>query len=87
MAHSEDEDTQRKAVVVVVYTVQQTPSQSIDRKFTWKLPWLLESLPLRYEAIHFCHDSSTWLPVFSVFKLAAGLFTRLRLREHIGMPC
>jgi hypothetical protein len=86
MVQSEDEETQRKAVVVVVYTIQQTPSQSIDRKFAWKVPGLLEGLPLRYEAMHFCHDSSTWLPVFSVFKFACSLFTRLRVREHIGMP-
>jgi hypothetical protein len=87
MMQSEDKETQRKAVVAVMYAIQQTPSHSIDRKFAWKVPWLLEGLPLRYEAIHLCHDSSTWLPVFSVFKLASGLFTRLRVREHIGMPC
>ncbi len=87
MVQSEDVETQRKAVVAVIYAIQRTPSQGMDRKFTWKLPGLLEGLPLRYEAIHFCHDSSSWLPLFSVFKFAAGLFTRLRVREHIGMRC
>jgi hypothetical protein len=87
MVQSEDEETQRKAVVLVVYAIQQTAPQGIDRKFSWEVPGILEGLPLRCGAIHFCHDSSTWLPVFSAFKLASGLFARLRVREHIGMPC
>ena len=85
MVHSEDVETQKKGLVFVVYDVEQG-KVVLDTESTWKLTLLLTACPIRVEAMHFCHDStSLWfMAMTAIVKLSATLFTRLRIRTHYG---
>ncbi len=87
MIYSNDEETQRKGAVSVSYLVGQ--------KFNWhearqrqdmnkQLAAFTSCLPLRFEALHVCIDSIIWRPILAVYKIYANIFTRVRVREHIG---
>jgi hypothetical protein len=85
MVHSEDVETQKKGLIFVVYDVEQGGAE-LDTESTWKLTLLLKACPIRVEAMHFCHDSSSlwFMALTSIVKLSANLFTRLRIRTHFG---
>jgi len=84
---SEEEETQKKGAVVISYLVgQQLTWQQMAQRQKMNREWgaLLSSMPIRIEAMHLCADSIFWRPIFAVFKFAAGMFTRVRVREHMG---
>jgi hypothetical protein len=87
MVHCEDEETQRKGQIHISYLLgQKIPTQQLPLRQEINQAWakLLTGMPLRIEAIHMCADSPEWRPIFAKFKASATLFTRARIREHIG---
>ncbi len=87
MVNAEDEETQRKGCVGISYLVGDEFSFSeLAHRNSWnsKVPVLWNALPIRFEALHFCHDSFAWKTLFAVVKIASTMFTRIRVREHYG---
>eukprot|EP00934_Nitzschia_sp_Nitz4_P001317 Nitzschia sp. Nitz4//scaffold72_size95085//11097//12527//NITZ4_004744-RA/size95085-processed-gene-0.78-mRNA-1//1//CDS//3329557327//1317//frame0 len=87
MSLTDDEDTQKKGCVVISYLIGQGFSFeeiSKRRAFNQKHGEILSVIPLRVETMHLCLDSFLWRPFLAVFKLAMGMFLRLRSREHYG---
>ena len=80
----EDIETQKKGVVGVLYTVGQSIKQGHETNATWKGPKLWKAMPFRLEALHCCYDRMMWLPILSIIRVSANLFTRLRVRCHYG---
>ena len=86
MAMSDDEETQKKGVVSIMFACMLADErESFDKAYAWKLPGLMRALPVRQEALHLCHDSLVSVAIISIFKLSASLFHRLRIRTHYGM--
>ena len=81
MVTIEDEESQKKGAINVVYGLSQ---KGFSRDSAWKMSALSKAIPVRVEAIHLCHDSLLWSPVFGLVKLAAGIFNRFRFRSHYG---
>ncbi len=87
MVYCEDDETQRKGQIHISYLVgQQLNLQQMGQRRELNQAWakLVTGMPLRLEAIHMCADSFVWRPIFAIFKIRAALFTRVRIREHIG---
>jgi hypothetical protein len=84
MVLAEDVETQRKGIVAIVHAVGQSTEGGVALEATWKLSGLSQALPMRTACMHLCHDSPFFLPMFSILKVATGLFSRLRVRTHHG---
>ena len=82
MVSSEDEETQKKGVVKIIYGLKN--HTGLDRKLAWTLPSFARSMPLRIVGVHFCYDNPLLLPAAAAAKLAANTFTRLRSCTHYG---
>ena len=54
MTALEDEETQKKGFVVVVYNVDPQGPQSMDAALFLKIYELLPTLPTIYKGIHYC---------------------------------
>lgn len=86
MANSQDLETQRNGQVSIVYAIHQRPAKGMDVRNVLSEAMMVEALPIRLEAIHFCHDNPLWLPVVGAIKIGMGIYERLRLREHSPVP-
>lgn len=87
MVNAEDVETQRKGCVGISYLVGQTfclAEFGHRRAWNARLSVLWNALPIRIDASHFCHDSFAWKALFTTFKIATTMFTRVRIREHYG---
>ena len=84
MFYSEEEETQKKGAIAVIYSIGHQQSQGYKRNPFFQMPKLLKALPLRIEGLHICYDSAFWLPAFAITRLSFPLFTRLRIRSHFG---
>jgi hypothetical protein len=83
MVASEDEETQRKGIVCIIWGTNESP----DRLATWKVVRLLQTLPLRYAALHICFTAAQLkmhVAILALFKFACESSIRLRLRTHTG---
>ena len=81
MVAIEDEETQKKGAVGIIYGVGQ---RGFSRDSTWKISALSKAIPVRVEAIHVCHDSLLLSPLVVLAKLATSAFNRFRFRSHYG---
>ena len=73
-----DEDIGKRGVVFVLFFDGEPDVQAC-----WKLPNIFHCVPLRFEATHLCHDDARAIKaVDSVVKLMAGMFIRVRSRNH-----
>jgi len=83
MVCSEDTETQRRGNVAIGYLAGQGVTTRPCNDL--QVGWLLHALPIRFEAVHLCHDAvALWNPIFSVLKRVLTLFLRMRLRIHFG---
>ena len=74
----EDQDVGKRGVVFVVF-FDGVP----DMQGAWKLPNVCRCVPLRFEATHMCYECAL-KSMDSVLKLMAGMFIRVRSRNHYG---
>ena len=77
----QDEEVQKKGVVMVMYCVGQERFQS-DRPM--KLARLLWLLPVRVTAAHFCHDGKVMKAFINLAIRAMEGFYLCRFRIHEG---
>eukprot|EP00980_Cylindrotheca_fusiformis_P031288 scaffold26125_cov162-Cylindrotheca_fusiformis.AAC.1 len=80
---SEDEETQKKGIVIVSYSMGM--SDHIDqnhRKLIWSSSLLAQSFPLRLACLHCCYNFSS--PLLPVIAFMANSMIRVRIRMHRG---
>lgn len=80
----EDEETQKKGLVVIAYPKKVKLSQ-VDRALTkMNMDSLKGCLPIRIGVFHVCHPPGFFQLVFPVFKMFLGERLRKRFRVHGG---
>jgi hypothetical protein len=81
---SEDEETQKKGVIVVCVYNHCTPD--FDTAYAQRAAIAGSSQPVRIEALHFCMDNSTpgWGPFFDAAKMAMNPYLQVRVKSHVG---
>jgi hypothetical protein len=82
---ADDEETQKKGVVFVSYSMDM-PERADEnrRKLLWGACVLSQSLPIRSSSFHYCYNSSKVGPFLPVIAYAAGSLLRVRIRAHHG---
>mmetsp|Transcript_23640 Transcript_23640/g.57975 ORF Transcript_23640/g.57975 Transcript_23640/m.57975 type:complete len:125 (+) Transcript_23640:458-832(+) len=83
MIATRNADAQIHGFVVVVYKIAR-PSAQQDIQKQWKFSRILDGLPARVEAMHFCHDNQISQELFAVSKAALDPFIKTRTRTHHG---
>jgi hypothetical protein len=82
---AEDEETQTKGCVSVVYSFgKKEGGRAFDSEGIRKLAGLTKAIPLRMVAFHVCHDSLLLSAGISILKMSVSWFTKLRIRSHYG---
>jgi hypothetical protein len=88
VAVSKYPQTPKIGLVVVVYFLGPRQGSAGPGKppfdLIWKLIKVGSAVPIRLAAVHLCYDSIIWLPAHAFFKVAVGVFDRIRLRSHYG---
>jgi hypothetical protein len=83
---AEDEETQQKGCVFVVFhpnPASQVCASASEREFVQRM---MASIPVRVSAIHVClHDDMVSKMIKTFFLVAIGPEGRTRTRVHIGM--
>jgi hypothetical protein len=87
MTMLEDEDAQRKGVVMINYNVgigYYEDNINSDPRYKTKRANLLGGVPCRPTAVHYCYDDARIRPALAAFQLFLGTYGRLRFRAHYG---
>ncbi|CAB9500455.1 Transfer protein [Seminavis robusta] len=83
-ASLEDEDTQKRGVIFIIYSYDSTMGH-LDRGLIGRLAKSVQgSLPVRLSAIHFCRPPLVLSTVFPVVKALLGNRLRKRIKVHSG---
>lgn len=89
MVSADDVETQRRGCVGISYTVGQNLGwlqlSPHRREWNLKVAQLTLALPIRYDAIHICHDSLAARVLLALFKLGGGQGSRLRTRSILEL--
>ncbi|CAJ1947159.1 unnamed protein product [Cylindrotheca closterium] len=80
---AEDEDTQKRGVVVIYYALAQ---KAYDGRNNRPVQWLkaFEALPTRVVATHFCYDNSAMKPLLNLLSNHMDTKMLCRFRSHSG---
>lgn len=83
---ADDEETQKKGMVYIVYAVEseQLPD-AIRRELLKALGHMSTMFPSRCTAIHYCFGSTNTAPLWRAIVLGVGSVLRVRMRTHNGM--
>jgi hypothetical protein len=86
VAHAalEDEMTQRRGIVILVYPHGAKISQMDRALIRMHVDSIKSCLPLRLSGIHLCHPPTFLILVLPVFKFFMGKRMRNRLQVHSG---
>ena len=74
--------TQAKGIVIVSFAIGAADGNMMTQG--WGMSKLLNALPLRFEAMHICHDKLIAQALVAVIKTALGPFMKIRTRTHYG---
>ena len=78
----EDEDTQKKGFVFIVYPWKST-TRHFDRELCNRIFACVKGcLPIRLSAMHFCHPTKIMLALFPIVKVIMGERLRKRIIVH-----
>jgi hypothetical protein len=94
MVLSDDEETQKKGMVLVSWAVGYSQAsgatddamrESTFKSAVWAMVKLvMTAIPGRHEAIHLCYDTFLLAPIFALVKVSLGMYLRVRVRTHYG---
>jgi hypothetical protein len=82
---AEDEETQRRGVVGIAYFIGQKFGSEMDFDLSSRAPRLLEWIPFRVSAMHFCSDDPRLRAFNALILPLLGQRNRARFRIHDGM--
>jgi hypothetical protein len=86
MTALEDEETQKRGMVVVVMRAGQNMGIGNFNFPLWRVRKLRSGLPLRLAGMHLCNDDEDAFATWTSLMLAAlESHTRARFRSHRGM--
>jgi hypothetical protein len=81
---AEDEESQKKGLVCVMYTHDsKLKSSKTNCKIWWASGLSTGSLPIRVSSFHHCYESSIG-PMMKIFSVIGSSYTRSRMRQHQG---
>ena len=85
----EDEESQRRGYVVVIYSLQQQQKIWGSRgvHFVRSILKIQQAVLIQTQSAHYCYDNYIWLPVLSLVQSSSQPFTQLRYRFHYGTLC
>ena len=79
----QDEETQRRGIVTVVYSVG--PLRILqDLSVTQRVHSMREGIPQRISGVHFCYEDVRARPLVACLQLVLGKNIRGRFRPHLG---
>ncbi|CAJ1969414.1 unnamed protein product [Cylindrotheca closterium] len=82
---ADDEETQKKGFVFVSYAVDSNqPSDAVRRETLRSCATVVETLPVRTTAAHFCSDSQAAAALWRIMIVSSPTYTRVRIRTHCG---
>ena len=82
---ADDEETQKKGVVFINYTLDATPRNfQLRRKILFCNGKIVQCLPIKITGLHFCHNSPIVAPILSFIAYACGSAISVRIRSHEG---
>jgi hypothetical protein len=84
MAALEDEDTQRKGMVSVLYNIELGKAEPDYPELLKNSHMINDALPFRNVAVHYCYDSASLRPAMTLYQLVVSGNIRLRFRAHYG---
>ncbi|KAL3924666.1 MAG: hypothetical protein SGILL_000903 [Bacillariaceae sp.] len=84
MCAVEDEETQKKGIVSVVYNVEPRTPVANDTRIYLNVYQLLPTLPIRMMGAHYCVQDSDLRRFMSSIRVAMSREVRLRSRVHHG---
>jgi hypothetical protein len=87
MAAVEDEETQRKGIVGIVYNIGKAASNELDDETSRTLDrsvQLRNALPARYVSMHYCFNNDAFMSYINREICAFDSSTRARCRVHKG---
>lgn len=79
----QDEDTQKKGIVALLYFVGKHAS-AVGLHLVKSLYRIRLAVPHRLEAMHLCYDNKELRPFVSGFRFFIGKRARMRCRVHFG---
>ncbi|CAJ1940028.1 unnamed protein product [Cylindrotheca closterium] len=74
---------QENGFIGIVYGLGDQSAET-SLQYPWNLATMIQALPVRVEAIHFCHDSVIYRVLFAVIKTALSPFVKMRSKTHYG---
>ena len=81
----EDDDlTQQHGITGVVYTVGTAGSTGNQRQMMWNCAQMCSSLPVKYNAFHYCYDNAKLRRIAPLFHMGFGKHNRARFKFHYG---
>ena len=85
----EDEVSQRKGLIYVMYNVSALPVSEKDvsyaeRNVVWRGARYVQAFPVRIKCLHFCTSFNNYRPLLGLTMLGAGSEHRTRFRFHDG---
>jgi hypothetical protein len=78
MTALQDEETQKKGQVVVIYNISPTWLKKIDRTLYMGVAKLRAATPIRVVAYHYCFSDPTFGAIIAFISLAMEIHTRTR---------
>jgi hypothetical protein len=84
MAALEDEDTQRKGIVSVLYNIELAKPEPEYPDLLKNSHMINDAVPFRNVAVHYCYDSASLRPAMTLYQLVVSGNIRLRFRAHYG---
>ena len=77
-----DEETQRKGIIIISYSVGA--EKATDKDSAWCIAHLCRILPIPTSVFHGCSDNPEHRVALSVAQLSLGTQLRIRCRLHFG---
>jgi hypothetical protein len=84
MAALEDEDTQRKGMVSILYNIELVTPEPEYPELLKNAHMINDAVPFRNVAVHYCYDSASLRPAMTLYQLVVNGNIRLRFRAHYG---
>jgi hypothetical protein len=84
MVALEDEETQRKGLVQIIYNVNERWRETFDKELYMGVGKIRAATPIRVVSIHYCFNDPAFGVIIKLVYVALEMHTRTRVRLHYG---